>query len=466
MSDQQGQGGYRFSGGYPDAETVRAAYDAADLTRAGVCYKHFFPLVSGARIFAGQEPVGVRVNRVFGYMDTRPEQAGFTLNSDTPYAGPLLDLHVGPLIVAVPAGVIFGAILNYDQSWIADVGIPGPDGGKGGEYLILPPGYDGPVPDGRFVARAQSFKILVGLRGVPVGRDVAGAIALLKTVAVRPLDEDVHWEEPVWLDMSGRPQDTSAVPVESEIAYWETLHAALQDEPPRDADRAYESELAVLGIERGSPFEPDERMRDILTRAAVEADAQLRVQSLADRRADRVVWPDRQWEWVSLRPENADFVLDGRVDADARETWFYQAIATSPAMFRRAAGGGSLYWFDARDADGAYLDGGRAYTLTVPLPAPAALFWSVTVYDAITRSQIRTERNAAALRSLFELAGASSGDAVELRFGPEQPDDGAERWIQTVPGRGWFVYLRLYGPTEAAFDGTWRPGDFVEDGSR
>lgn len=452
---------YRFDGGFPADETVRAAYDAADLTRAIAAYKHFFSLVSGARIFAGQEPVGVRVNHVFGYMDTRPEQAGFTLNSDTPYAGPLLDLHIGPMVVEVPAGVIFGAVLNYDQSWITDVGIPGRDGGKGGRYVILPPGYTGDVPSDHFVAQAQSFKILVGLRGVPIHGDVAAAIALLTTVRVHPLDPATPWEEPVWLDMSGRPQDTSAVPVEGGIEYWQTLHAALQDEPPRAADQAAESELAVLGIGRGTPFEPDARMRDLLQRAAVEADAQLRVQSLADRRPDRVVWPDRQWEWVTLRPENADFAIDGRTDLDARETWFYQAIATSPAMFRRAAGGGSLYWFSARDATGAYLDGARSYTLTMPLPAPAALFWSVTVYDAITRSQIRTEQNAAALRSLFELAAASDADQIELRFGPEQPADGAERWIKTIPGRGWFAYLRLYGPTEAAFDGQWRPGDFT-----
>lgn len=448
-----------FTGGFPDPETIAAAYDAADLARAVVCYKHFFPLVSGARIFTGQAEVGVQVNRIFGYMDTRPQQARFTLNSDTPYAGPLLDLRVGPMVVEVPAGVIFGAVLNYDQSWITDMGIPGRDGGKGGRYLILPPGYDGERPDGFHLAQAQSYKILVGLRGVPLHGDVAAAIQLLKTVRVRPLAEDVHWDEPEWLDMSGAPQDTSAVPVEAGFAFWGTLHEALQDEPPRAGDVAYEGELAALGIERGRPFTPDDRVRELLTRAAVEADAQMRVQSLADRRPDRVVWDDRRWEWVTLRPENADFLIDGHVDVDARDTWFFQAIATSPAMFRRRAGGGSLYWFTAHDSEGEYLDGARDYTLTVPLPAPAALFWSVTVYDALTRSQILTDQNLAALRSLFELTAAPDATEITLRFGPEQPADGPERWIKTIPGRGWFAYLRLYGPTEPAFDGTWRPGD-------
>lgn len=453
---------YRFPGGFPDAATIDAAYDASDLARAIQCYKHFFPLISGASIFVGQAAVGVRLNEVFGYMDTRPAQAGLTLNSDTPYGGPLLDLHVGPLVVEIPPGLIVGAILNYDQSWITDVGIPGRDGGAGGSYLLLPPGYDGDVPDeGYFVAQAQSHKLVVGLRGIPKDGDVAGAIALLQTVVVRPLDPSTPWTEPRWIDMSGAPQDTSPNPVQGSIRYWELLHAALQDEPPRAPDIAHESELAVLGILRGHDFTPDERIRRILERAATEADAQMRVQSLADRRPDRVAWADRQWEWVSLRPDNVFFQIDGRTDVDALDTWFYQAIASSPAMFRRLPGGGSVYWFGGRDGEGAYLDGGRDYTLTIPTPVPAGLFWSVTVYDAATRSQIDTDQGNAALRSLFELSGSTDGAQVELRFGPEQPADGADRWVKTLPGRGWFVYLRLYGPSAAAFDGSWRPGDFV-----
>lgn len=455
---------YRFDGGYPDDATVSAAYDAADLMRAVQCYKHFFPLVSGAMIFAGQAPIGVIPNRVFGYMDTRPEQAGFTLNSDTPYGGILLDLNIGPVVIEIPAGPVIGAVLNFDQSWITDVGIPGRDAGKGGSYLILPPGHTGDVPDGYFVAQAQTFKVLAGLRGIPREGDVRGALELLQTAAVHPLDGSVSWETPTWIDMSGRPQDTSPAEIQGTLDYWRVLHGALQDEPQRPDDRGYESELAVLGIERGREFAPDERMQDILARAAVEADAQLRVQSLADRRPDRTVWADRYWEWVTLRPENAAFEIGGRTDVDARETWFYQAIASSPAMFRRVPGGGSLYWFSGRDSDGVYLDGGREYTLRIPAPVPARLFWSVTVYDAITRSQIATDQSRAALRSMFELSGATDqGLDHVLRFGPEQPAAGEEQWVKTIPGRGWFVYLRLYGPTEAAFDGTWRPDDITAE---
>jgi hypothetical protein len=131
-------------------------------------------------------------------------------------------------------------------------------------------------------------------------------------------------------------------------------------------------------------------------------------------------------------------------------------------MFRRSVGAGSLYWLGLRDKTDAYLDGSNTYTLTVPQPVPAKLFWSITVYDAETRSQIQTDQNKAALRSLFELADLDTSQAADLHFAPEAPadEDAKHRWIKTIPGKGWFVYFRIYGPDEPAFDGSWQLPDF------
>ena len=148
-----------------------------------------------------------------------------------------------------------------------------------------------------------------------------------------------------------------------------------------------------------------------------------------------MVWEGRQWEWAALRFEDGDFNTAAHVDLAAREKWFYQAIGASPAMFRRDTHAGSLYWLGVRDRGGAMLDGGNTYKLSVPLPVPGKLFWSVTVYDIDTRSQIRTAQNKAALRSLFELEDLS-GDFAELLFGPEPPAGNEDRWIQTIPGQG------------------------------
>ena len=127
-----------------------------------------------------------------------------------------------------------------------------------------------------------------------------------------------------------------------------------------------------------------------------------------------------------------------------------------PGMFRRDPQAGSLYWLGHRDATGAYLDGGRAYKLTVPLPVPGKLFWSVTVYDARTRSQIQTAQAKALLSSLFDFPDATGDDSVDLFFGPTAPASHQDQWIQTNPGAGWFVYFRIYGPEQAA---STRPGN-------
>ena len=454
--------GYTFTGGYPTPDTVQKAYDDLDLNRALHVYRVFYPTVSGAAIFKGTAAVGVQPNKVFGYMDTKPRHVGFTLNSDTPYGGVLLDLKDGPLVVELPPGPLLGAVLDINQRWVMDMGLPGPDAGKGGKHLLLPPGYKGEAPAGYYVGRSTSFRTVAGMRSLPDKGDVAGAIERLKTIKVYPLNASTGWSNPTWIDMTPRPQDTTPLAWEDNLQYWQELHEVVDTEPPLDDARSAYGDLAALGIEKGKPFAPDERMQGILERAAKIGSVQMRVESLADRRPDRIVWPDRQWQWASLRYENGSFDTPHYTDTYAREKWFYQAIAASPAMFKRDPTAGSLYWLGLRDRDGHYLDGGKTYKLTVPQPVPDRLFWSVTVYDAQTRSQVQTDQGKAALRSLFELKDVPKTGATDLYFGPQAPAGQEGRWIKTIPGKGWFVYFRIYGPEQPAFDGSWKPGDFEE----
>jgi hypothetical protein len=220
--------------------------------------------------------------------------------------------------------------------------------------------------------------------------------------------------------------------------------------------------LANLGIEQGRPFVPDERMKAILERAAKVGRDQMLIAGYGSNRPDRVVWPDRKWEYATLRWENGNFELPTGIDLEARDRWFSQAVGMSPKMVLRVDGAGSLYWLGLRDKSGFYLDGGKTYKLSVPQPVPQKLFWSVTVYDAATRSMIQTDQDKAALRSLVELKDVPKTGATELYFGPSAPAGREGQWIKTIPGKGWFVYLRLYGPEGPAFNGEWKPGDFEE----
>jgi hypothetical protein len=454
--------GYVFEGGYPSAETVRRAYDDADFNRAVSAYRFFYPTVSIMATWKGNLAAGMVPNKVFGILEGTPQQLVFTPNSDTPYAGLVLDLSAGPMVVELPPGPLMCTANDLNQRWVIDMGLPGPDAGHGGKHVISGPGYRGAVPDGAYSGTATTNRVLVLLRALPRGNDMAGAIEEIKTVKVYPLQPTEGWADPSWVDLSELTgADFTPVRWEDNLEYWRALHEVIDTEPPFDEFRAFYGELAELGIVKGQPFDPDPRVADILTKAAEAGHAQLCVQSFADRRPARVVWPGAQWEWAVLRPENGTFDTPGYHDGYARQKWFYQAQIESPAMFRRTPGAGSLYWLGTRDSTGAYLDGSRSYTLTVPLPVPAELFWSITVYDARTRSEILTDQDKAALRSMFELAAIDQTQPVELYFGPTAPDgDATSRWMQTIPGAGWFVYFRIYGPRGPAFDGTWRLRDF------
>ena len=364
------------------------------------------------------------------------------------------------MVIELPPGAFIGLVNDHHQGWVQDLGLPGPDAGKGGRHLVLPPGYAGAIPDGYHVGRSTTMRNLLAVRALPQDGDLQKALDALRAVRIHALGDESRMLEVV--DTSDKQMDSSSLRWEDNIGFWEQLAAIVEAEPINPNVLPMYGLLAELGVAKGQPFAPDQRMRAILERAAREGRDQMLVSAFDSARADRVAWPDRKWEWVGLLPGSAQFEASYGLDLEARDRWFAQAIVTSPAMFRRDAGAGSLYWLGVRDSAGAWLDGGKTYRLTVPMPVPDKLFWSVTLYDAQTRSQVQTDQDKAALRSLFELKDLGDEGVVDLFFGPEQPEGTENRWIKTSPGRGWFAYMRIYGPEAAAFDGSWKPGDFEE----
>src|SRR5215475_11885711 len=137
--------GYEFVGGYPTSQTVQKAYDEADMNRAIQAYRFFFPNVSILGLFKGFEPVGTKNNNAFVILEGRPSGVLFTPNSDTPYAAMPLDLTVGPITVKLPEGPLIGVANDLNFRWVIDMGLPGPDAGKGGKHVIMPPEYKGKV---------------------------------------------------------------------------------------------------------------------------------------------------------------------------------------------------------------------------------------------------------------------------------------------------------------------------------
>ena len=451
---------FPFTRGFPDPEAIDQASRQGDLSRATEAYRFFYPSVSMEGLMQGSREVGAVDNEAFIILDCGPRHVMFTPNSDTPYGATFFDLSDGPWVIELPPGPYLGLVDDHDHRWVLDLGLPGPDAGKGGKHLIVPTSYEEDLPDGYFVGRCPTTKAFCAIRAIPLDGDHDKALESLRAIKAYPLAEASDPRPYRFVDVTDSAMGAPILGWEENFGFWDTLNDLVQAERPNPEFRVMYGLLAQLGIAKGQPFAPDEERRALLEQAAKIGRAEMLVAAFASRRDDRVAWSDRRWEWVGLVPENGDFEVEYGVDAEARDRWFGQAIVASPAMFRRKVGFGSLYWLAAKDESGVWLDGGHSYRLQVPLPVPAQLFWSVTAYDTETRSEVVTDLDNAALRSLTDNLSSDGDDAADLYFGPKPPPSGSSNWVQTVPGRGWFAYFRVYGPGEPAFNGTWRPGDF------
>lgn len=216
--------------------------------------------------------------------------------------------------------------------------------------------------------------------------------------------------------------------------------------------------LRPLGIMPGAPFKPDARQGRILAEGARVGEAMARANSYAKRFDGAHLWPDKHWE-LSLLITDTDQDLDTHTQLDERASWFYEAIGVTDSMMGKTVGAGQVYLEAQKDADGAWLDGGKSYRLRIPPNVPMKQFWSITVYDNDNRCLIDTgelpDRS-----SRMDLATNRDG-SVDLYFGPMPPSDTRLRgnWIKTVSGEGWFTYFRLYASTQPYFDRSWQLPD-------
>ncbi|MEJ0092953.1 MAG: DUF1214 domain-containing protein [Methylocella sp.] len=237
------------------------------------------------------------------------------------------------------------------------------------------------------------------------------------------------------------------------------FYEVIQHEPGDAFDPEIVGLFASIGIKKGKPFAPDDRMKSILTDAIGVANATARAIVFAPR-DDRVkFYSDRQWATAFIRGSYA-FYDKGERMLDARTLFHYYATGITPAMANSTPGTGSAYAYATRDSKGEYLDGAKTYKITLPAPIPAKQFWSFMVYDGQTRSMLETDQKLAGLDSNDKNIKSNPNGSVTVWFAPEPPAGQETNWVQTIPGKGWNTLLRLYGPLEPWFDKTWKPGDF------
>jgi hypothetical protein len=449
-------GTLEFEGGaFPTDASVQKVYDELDLQRATQAYIDFFPTLSLYAIVKSQvRDFGFTSSSDVGVMADfmKPSENYLTGNDVTVYAFASIDLNVdGATVVEIPPGM-YGNANDAIFKYLTDFGPTGPDKGKGGKYLFLPPGHKGDVPKGYFVIRSPGYRIWAMMRGFgEVGTGDQAVNWFKQRLKVYPLATGPISNKAV--NTSGMGANT--LPPEDGSVF-AMLNEIIQYEPAELFSAEQRGRLASLGIEKGKPFKPDARMQRILDQAAKQGVAMSRAIVYASRDPEINYWPDRHWEKMFVR--NTEFVNNGYNDIDARTLWHYQAICVSPNLLSTTPGVGTAYLTAFRDKDGAYLLGNKRYRLRVPANPPVKRFWAVTAYDPMSRSLLDSGGNITV--SSLEKPEVNPDGSVDVYFGREAPKGKEKNFIKTDPNKGFFVVFRFYGPLEGYIDKTWVLNDF------
>lgn len=416
------------------------------------------PAVNYERMLEAAAANGAKLNQVvYWSQPVNAKNQTLTPNPDTIYLNPFYDTTGGPVVVEIPPAdddhVIVG---SFDVSWqnaLADVGPAGTDKGKGGKYLLTPPGYKEEMPEGYFVLPTETYRGFVILRSNFKSRseaDIKSAVEHGKRVKVYRLGGDP--ESTVFVDAYDKAFDAT---IPYDASFYELLDRFVQAEPWLTRDKAMIDSLKTIGIEKGKPFKPDAKTREILAKAVKEAHELIALKyetGFSPAFFEGTSWgipvpPETREGLGNLFSNPKEYGLDGRAV-------MYHMAYFSPKVF----GGGQFYLINISDAAGKALEGGKTYRLKVPADAPIEQYWSVTAYDRETHALIRGV-DRPSLASNDTSVKKNEDGSTDVYFGPEAPAGKEANWVPTDPERRFELLFRLYGPKKELFEQKWKlPG--------
>ena len=452
-------GTLNFKDGFPDDATVQKLFDNLDFQRGVQAFLTSMPAASVSaqrRAIRGFGPNNQTVIIFESLMDSR--SLFLTANTESIYAVAWLDLKNGPVVVESPPNTL-GLIDDFWFRYVTDLGIAGPDKGKGGRFLILPPDYTGTPPAGFFTFKSRTFGNLFATRGYQENGDPApGTASIKRHLRIYPLADAAKPPATNFVNVSGKAFNTIHA---MDFSFFEEVNDVVQEEPTEATDPETLGLLASIGIAKGTPFAPDARMKKILTEAASVGQATARALAYRSPLKEAYFYPDSAWN-TPFVGGSYEFLHNGARLLDARSYFFFYATGITPAMAIRQVGAGSAYAGASVDAQKRPMDGNKTYRLHLPPNIPAAKFWSLVLYDTQTRSMLQTDSQFPSISSQKKGVAINPDTSVDIYFGPKPPAGKESNWVQTWPGKGWTVILRLYGPQQPFFDKTWRPSEIEE----
>ena len=386
-----------------------------------------------------------------------------TPNPDAVYLMPFFNTRAGPMVLEIPPASDEGSITgDIDDVWqvpLEDVGPEGVDKGKGGKLLILPPGYKDKAPKGYIALPSETYGDFALLRSILRGgtdADIAKAVAYGKRVKLYPLTQAASPPATVFVNATDVVFD-GAIPYD--LSYFQSLDRIVQTEPWLERDKAMIDQLKSLGIEKGKPFSPDPKTKEMLESSAREANAWL------DARLETLLSPPyfEATHWaLPASSEVVKEVVEGMSTGFAKPDSYPvdgRGITSSIAFIGvKHLEAGQLYLMTLKDKDGKALDKASSYHLAVPAKAPVTQYWSATTYDRATHAFIRGMERFSRSSQNPDLQVNCDG-SVDLYFGPRNHDGEETNWIPTN-GEGQFeVIFRFYGPKEPLLEKTWKLPD-------
>jgi hypothetical protein len=384
-----------------------------------------------------------------------------TPNPDVIYLKPFFNTKdAGPMVLEIPpadGGSITGTIMDAWQAALEDVGPAGVDKGKGGKYLILPPGYTDTAPAGYIVLPSMTYQGYALLRSILQSgsdADVAKAVEYARRIKLYPLSQAGNPPATIFVDAIDIVFDAT---IPYDLRLFQSLDRIVQIEPWLTRDKMMIDLLKSIGIEKGKPFNPDAKTIEILNSAAREAKAWL------DARYEAgfpVFYEGRRWA-LPASPELSQTMATFYEKPDAYSVDARGLTASLAYGTVKHLGAGQFYLMAAKDKDGHALEGEKRYKLHVPANAPVSQYWSATLYNRATHALIRDVSRPSRSSQSQGLQRNQDG-SVDLYFGPKAPAGKESNWVPTRAGGQFEVLFRLFGPDKTFFAKAWQLPDIEE----